>query len=103
MTRLRLMVIPAAALTLAVGVPSATAQPRRPVSTGADLPTALAAVHADSDSHAALFQPAIPLPLADLEVPGEAANPDGRYAVAASPASVAAAGRPLLYGARDPP
>jgi hypothetical protein len=103
MTRLRPLVIPAAALTLAVGVPSATAQPRSPVSTWAEPPTALAAAHADLGLHASLFQPATPLPLAVLEVPREAAVPDGRYAVAASPASVAAAGRPLPYGARDPP
>jgi hypothetical protein len=105
MTRLRPLVVPVAALTLATAVPSASAQQRRPVAERADPPAALAAVHAElPDSRAALIQPATPLPLADLAPPeGEAADPDGRSAVAAPPAAAPATGRPLLVSARGPP
>jgi hypothetical protein len=107
MTRLRPLVVPVAALTLATATPSATAQLRRPVfSPWADSPSALAltAEHADLPGpHAALIQPAKSLPLAVLATPGEAVNPDGRSAVAAPPAAAAVTGRPPSYSARGPP
>jgi hypothetical protein len=105
MTRLRPIVVPIAALTLATAAPSANAHQRRPViDTWATSPPSLAAVHADLPPSAAAVQPATsPLPLADLAPPGEAAVPDGRYAVPAPPAAVAAAGRPTPYTARGPP
>ena len=105
MTRLRPLVVPVAALTLATATPSATAQQRRPVSEWADPPAAMTAVHADlPDSRAALVQPATSLPLADLAPPeGEVAIPDGRSAVAAPPAAAPATGRPLSINARGPP
>jgi hypothetical protein len=106
MTRLRPLVVPVAALTLATAAPSATAQPRRQVSQWADPPAALtlAAEHADlPDPRAAIIQPATSLPLAVLATPGEAAIPDGRPVVAAPPAAAAMAGRPLLASARGPP
>jgi hypothetical protein len=104
MTRLRPLVVPVAALTLATATPSATAQQRRPVTQWADPPAALAAVHADLPGpRAALIQPATFLPGAVLATPGEAAIPDGRSAVAAPPAAAVAAGRPLVATARGPP
>jgi hypothetical protein len=106
MARLRPLVIPVAALTLATAAPSASAQPRRLVSQWADPPAALtlAAEHADLPGpRAAMIQPATSLPLADLATPGEAAVPDGRSAVAAPPAAAAVTGRPLLASARGPP
>jgi hypothetical protein len=105
MTRLRPVVIPVAALALATAAPSATAQPRRPVSLWAATPTAhcLAAALADLESRAALVQPATSLPYAALTPPGEAAVPDVRHAPAASPAAVGAAGRPTAHCARGPP
>jgi hypothetical protein len=107
MTRLRPLVVPVAALTLATATPSATAQVRRPVaSPWADPPAALAltAEHADLPGpHAALIQPAKSLPLAVLATPGEAVNTDGRSAVAAPPAAAAVTGRPLSNSARGPP
>jgi len=105
MTRLRPVVVPVAALALATAAPSATAQPRRPVSQWAATPTAhcLAAALADLESRAALVQPATSLPLAVLFPSGEAAVPDVRHAPAASPAAAGAAGRPLLATARGPP
>jgi hypothetical protein len=104
MTRLRPLVVPVAALTLATATPSATAQQRRPVTQWADPPAALAAVHADLPGlRAALIQPATFLPPAVLATPGEAATPDGRSAVAAPPAAAAVAGRPLVTTARGPP
>jgi hypothetical protein len=107
MTRLRPLVVPVAALTLATAAPSATAQPRRPVVKWADSPSALmlAAEHANLPSHAALIQPAATsLPLAVLATPAEAAAiPDGRFAVAAHPAAADATGRPIRRSARGPP
>ena len=104
MTRLRPLVVPVAALTLATAAPSATAQPRRQVPKWADPPAALAAVHADLPGpRAALVQPATSLPLADLAPEGEAAVPDGRSAVATPPAAAPATGRPLSTNARGPP
>ena len=106
MTRLRPLVVPVAALTLATAAPSAaSAQQRRPVETWADSPAALVAQHADlPSSHAALIPPATSLPLADLGTPeGEATIPDGRSAVVAPPAAAPAAGRPILHTARGPP
>jgi hypothetical protein len=107
MTRLRPLVVPVAALTLATATPSASAQPRRPVvSPWAAPPAALAltAEHADLPGPcAAPIQPAKSLPLADLATPGEAVIPDGRHADAAPPAAARATGRPLLASARGPP
>ena len=105
MTRLRPLVVPVAALTLATAAPSATAQPRRQVPKWADPPAALAAVHADLPGpRAALVQPATSLPLAELATPeGEAAVTDGRSAVVAPPAAAPATGRHLPFNARGPP
>jgi hypothetical protein len=105
MTRLRPVVVPVAALALATAAPSATAQPRRPVSQWAVTPTAhcLAAVLADLEPRAAIVEPATSLPLAALAPPGEAAIPGGRSALAAPPASALAPGRPIPTCARDPP
>ncbi len=107
MTRLRPLVVPVAALTLATAAPSAVAQPRRPVAKWADSPSALAlaAEHANLPSRDALVQPAaISLPLAVLATPAEAAAiPDGWSAIAAPPAAADAAGRPILLFARGPP
>ena len=106
MTRLRPLVVPVAALTLATAAPSAaSAQQRRPVQTWADSPAALVAQHADLPGpHAALIPPATSLPLADLGTPeGVATIPDGRSAVAAPPAAAPATGRPILHTARGPP
>ena len=103
MTRLRPVVVPVAALALATAAPSATAQPRRTVSQWAVTPTALAAELADLPPRVATVQPASSLPLAVLAPPGEAAFPDGRRALAASPAPALAPGRPIASSARDPP
>ena len=107
MTRLRPLVVPVAALTLAAAAPSASAQVRRPVvSPWADPPSALAltAVHADLPGpHAALTQSATFLPFAVLATPGEAVAPDGRPAAVAPPAAAAVAGRPPSSTARGPP
>jgi len=105
MTRLRPLVVPVAALTLATAAPSATAQPRRQVTRWADPPAALAAVHADlPDPRAARVQPATSLPLAELATPeGVAAVTDGRSAVVAPPAAAPATGRRLPFSARGPP
>jgi hypothetical protein len=105
MTRLRPVVVPVAALALATATPSATAQPRRPVSDRADTPTAqaLAAQLADFAPRAAIVQTATSLPLAVPTSPGEAALRDGRRALADPPAAAAAPGRPRPYDARGPP
>ena len=105
MARLRPLVVPVAALTLATAAPSATAQPRRQAPQWADPPSALAAVHADLPGpRAALVQPATSLPLAELATPeGEAAITDGRSAVVAPPAAAPATGRHLPFNARGPP
>jgi hypothetical protein len=105
MTRLRPVVVPVAALALATAAPSATAQPRRPVSDWAATPAAqtLAAQLADLPPRAAIVQPATSLPFAVLASPGEAAITDGRSALAASPAPALAPGRPTLFRARGPP
>jgi hypothetical protein len=105
MTRLRPIVVPIAALTLATATPSANAnaQPRRPVALDTPLGYSLAAKHADLPPLALAAQPASSLLHAVLEPPGEAAVPDGRRAVAAPPAAVAAPGRPTPHSARGPP
>jgi hypothetical protein len=105
MTRLRPVVVPVAALALATAAPSATAQPRRPVTDWAGSPTAqaLAAQLADLPPRVAIVQPATSLPVAVLVSPGEAATADGRSAMAASPAPALAPGRPNLSRARGPP
>jgi hypothetical protein len=108
MTRLRPLVIPAAALALATAAPSAVAQQRRPVDTSnpwaaSPQPTYLVAAHADGFLHATAVQPTSSLPYVVLETTGEAANPDGRFAVSQPPADVAVAGRPTLQTARGPP
>jgi hypothetical protein len=108
MTRLRPLVIPAAALALATAAPSAAAQPRRPVDlsnpwAASPQPASLVAEHADETLRAADVQPAASLPIAVLDTSGEAANPDDRFAVPQPPADVAAAGRPTLHTARGPP
>ncbi len=105
MTRLRPVVVPVAALALATVTPSATAQPRKPVSDRADPPTAqaLAAQLADLPPRAAIVQTAISLPLAVPTPPGAAALEGGRSALAQPPASVLAPGRPSPYDARGPP
>ena len=107
MTRLRPLVIPAAALALATAAPGAAAQQRRQVDmsdpwAASPQPSTLVAEHADGILRAAV-QPAASLPLAVLDTPGEAAMPDGRFAVPLPPADVAAAGRPILQTARGPP
>ena len=105
MTRLRPLVVPVAALTLATAAPSATAQPRRQVPKWAGSPRGPGRrARGSSGSRAALLQPATSLPLADLATPeGEAAVPDGRSAVATPPAAAPATGRPLSFYARGPP
>ena len=108
MTRLRPVVIPVAALTLATAAPGAHAQQQRRLGSepwaASPQPACLATAHADLDSHASPIQPAtIPLPLAALELPDKVANPDGRHGIAASPAAAPAAGRPTLPSARGPP
>jgi hypothetical protein len=100
MTRLRPIVVPIAALTLATATPAAHAQPRRPVVL--DNPN-LAAAHADLPPLAIAVQPASPLLHAVLIPPGEAAIPDGRAAVSTPPAAVSAPGRPTPPSARGPP
>jgi hypothetical protein len=105
MTRLRPVVVPVAALALATAAPSATAQPRRPVTQWAATPTThcLAAVLAELAPRASLVQPATSLPNAVLTPAGEVAVPGVRHAPAASPAAVGAAGRPTAHSARGPP
>jgi hypothetical protein len=105
MTRLRPVVVPVAALALATAAPSAGAQPRRPVSDWAATPAAhaLAAQLSDLPPRAATVQRATSLPIAALAPPGEAAMPDDRYALAASPAAAGAAGRHSAPNARGPP
>jgi hypothetical protein len=118
MTRLRPLVIPVAALTLATAAPSASAHPRRPVSpnspwtalprstgTWTVLPrfTDLTAVHADIAPRAASVQPATSLPIAALANLGEAVTPDGRRVMPGPPATALVPGRPTLPAARGPP
>jgi hypothetical protein len=105
MTRLRPVVVPVAALALATATPSATAQPRRPVSDWAVTPSAqaLAAQLADLPPRVAIVQPATSLPLAVLAPPDGAALRDGRRALAESPATALAPGLPTLSRARGPP
>jgi len=100
MTRLRPIVVPIAALTLATVTPAALAQQRRPVVL--DNHT-LAAKHADLPPLAIAAKPASSLLHAVLDPLGEAAVPDGRSAVAASPAVAAVPGRPTPPSARGPP
>jgi hypothetical protein len=101
MTRLRPIVVPIAALTLATATPAAHAQPRRSVEL--DNPHNLAAKHADLPPPAIAAKPASSLLHAVLDPLGEAAVPDGRSAVAASPAVASAPGRPTPHSARGPP
>jgi hypothetical protein len=109
MTRLRPLVIPVAALSLATAAPSAAAHPRRPVSLtnprAAHLPRPadLTAVHANLGSRAASVQAATSLPIAALATLGEAVTPDGRRAAPAPPATGVVAGRPIISTARGPP
>jgi hypothetical protein len=98
MTRLRPLVVPIAAITLATAAPGANAQPRRQVG-----PDNLAAKHADLPPLAIAAQPASSLLHAVLDPPGEAAVPGGRRAVAATPAAAVVPGRPTLPSARGPP
>jgi hypothetical protein len=108
MTRLRPLVVPAAAFAFAAAAPSANAQLRGHV----DLPTVRAptpglacpaAEHADIPLRATRVRAAKLLPFAALATPGEAAVPGGRHAAAAPPADAAAAGRPIPATARGPP
>jgi len=119
MTSLRPLAIPAAAVVLAAGTPSANAQPRRPVyppalwaaipATPATPPRPAARacipipVRADTPTRATPVRTAQPLPHAVRTAPGEAGVPDARHAVAATPAAAAAAGRPIAASARGPP
>ena len=110
MTSLRPLVIPAAAVVLAAGSPSANAQPRRPVyppnlwaATPPPQPAKSAAVRAGIPTRVTPVRAAQPLPHAVRTAPGEAAVPDGRHTAAAAPADVAAAGRPVTAIARGPP
>ena len=108
MTRLRPLVVPATAFALVAAVPSVSAQPRRPVR----LPTVRAltpglaspaAQRADVPVGTTPVRAAMsPLPVAALPIPGEAAAPGGRHAVAAPPGA-AAAGRLISAVARGPP
>ena len=69
MTRLRPVVVPVAALALATAAPSATAQPRRPVTQWAEHPLGPCPgrrARGSSTPRAALVQPATSLPLAVL-------------------------------------
>ena len=113
MTALRPLVIPAAAVVLAAGAPSANAQPRRPVyppdlraatpprpAGWAGIPVP---VRAGIPTRVTPVRAAQPLPHAVRTAPGEAAVPNGRHAAAAAPAGVVAAGRPLAATARGPP
>jgi hypothetical protein len=109
MTRLRPLVIPAAAIVLATGAPSANAQPRRPVyppnlwAAIPPRPATPAAVRVGIPTRATPVRAAQPLPLAVRTAPGEAAVPNGRHAAAAASTDAAAAGRPLAPTARGPP
>ena len=108
MTRLRPLVIPAAAIVLATAAPSAAAQQRRQVDlnnpwAASPQPTYMVAEHADGILRAAGVQQAKSLPFAVLGALGEAAVPDDRRAVPHPPADVAAPGRPILHSARGPP
>jgi hypothetical protein len=105
MTRLRPVVVPVAALALATAAPSATAQPRRPVSDWAATPSAqaLAAQLADLPPRATIVQPATSLPIAVLATPDEAALREGRRALADPPSVALAPGLPTLSRARGPP
>jgi hypothetical protein len=113
MTSLRPLVIPAAAVVLAAGAPSANAQPRRPV-----YPPALWAatsprpawragtpvpVRAGIPTRATPVRTARLLPHAVRTAPGEAAVPGGRHAAAVAPTDAAAAGGPIAASARGPP
>ena len=107
MARLRPLAIPAAALALAAASPSAAAQQRRPADlsnpwAASPQSSTLVAEHADGVLRAAV-QPTASTPLAVLDTSGEAAMPDGRFAVSQPPVDVAAAGRPPLHTARGPP
>ena len=109
MARLRPLVIPAAAVVLVAGAPSAIAHPRRPVypptlwAATPPRPATPAAVSAGIPTRVTPVRAAQPLPHAVRATPGEAAVPDGRHAAAAAPKDAAAAGRPIAASARGPP
>ena len=109
MTSLRPLVIPAAAVVLAAGTPSANAQPRRPVYSPAPWAatpprsTSPVAVRAGIPTRATPVRAAQHLPLAVRTAPGEPAVPDGRQAAAAAPTGAAAAGPSISASARGPP
>jgi hypothetical protein len=109
MTSLRPLVIPAAAVVLAAGVPSANAHPRRPVypsprwAATPPRPTSPAAVRAGIPTRATPVRAAQALPHAVRTAPGEAAVPTGRHGSAAPPTDAAAATGPITASARGPP
>ena len=107
MTRLRPLVIPAAAVLLAALAPSAASADARSVSdvwVNAPGPALSDGRGADVPDRAVPAQPAIPLPLAGWVTPGEdAAVPGGRQPAAAGLTGTAAAGRPTIATARGPP
>jgi hypothetical protein len=109
MTRLRPLVIPATAVVLATGAPSAPAQPRRPVfppAPWAASPLRLASRAAERaviPTRATPVRTVTQLPLAVLTAPGEAAGAGGRQSAVAEPTGTATAGRPITASARGPP
>jgi len=107
MARLRPVVIPVAALTLATATPGAHAQQRRQATepwAASPRPATLATEHADLGPFVSPIQQAmVPLPLAELDLPDKVAIPDGRFAIAALPAAALASGRPTPPTARGPP
>jgi hypothetical protein len=109
MTSLRPLVIPAAAVVLAVGAQSANAQSRRPVyppalwAANPPRPASPAAVRAGIPARVAPVRAAQPLPYVVRMAPDEAAVPEGRHAAAAAPSDAAAAGGRIAASARGPP
>jgi len=106
MTRLRPLAVPAAAVVLATGTPSATAQQSRPVVQPASWglqPTVPVADHLDPGSGVALVPSATLLPPAVLVAAIEPGATGARYAAAPIPAGAVAAGPPLVAAARGPP
>jgi hypothetical protein len=107
MTYLRPLVIPATAVVLAAGTPSATAQPRRPVylpaKRAAIRPASPVAVRAAIPTRASPVRAAKLLPLAVRTAPGTAAVQGARHPATAAPLDAAATGRPTPASARGPP
>jgi hypothetical protein len=106
MTRLRPLAVPAAAVVLATGTPSASAQQSRPVVQPASCglqSTVPADDHLDPGSGVALVPSATPLPPAVLVAVVEPGATGVRYAAAPIPAGAVAAGPPLVAAARGPP